>query len=184
MSSLEDPNELIFNRKWSIWFHKIDDDNWDNKSYRHVYKFGNISEYWKLMNNLPSITSCMLFLMEDNIFPTYEDPLNYKGGSWSYRILRKDLKTCWEELCLGIVGESIFEEEDAKIINGVSINPKNCVIKIWTRQNNLPSGTEFLNFKINITAIDPNRAIFTNHIEKSNNSKLKGEVKNDLVNTI
>ena len=184
MSSLEDPNELNFNRKWSIWFHKIDDDNWDNKSYRHVYKFGNISEYWKLMNNLPSITSCMLFLMEDNIFPTYEDPLNYKGGSWSYRILRKDLKNCWEELCLGIVGESIFHEEDRKIINGVSVNPKNCVIKIWTRDIKLPSNTEYLEFIETIPGLDQSRAIFTNHIEKSNNSKLKGEVKNELVSSV
>jgi len=165
---IADPNNINLDRKWCIWFHKLDDDNWDNKSYRQVYKFSTISGYWKLFNNLPSINTSMLFLMKDNVFPTYEDPENIIGGSWSYRVLRKDLSQAWEELCMSIVGETLNEENH--IINGVSVNPKNCVIKIWI--NSIPE-ENYLKFITPIVGVDDTRAIFTSHVEKSNNSKYK-----------
>ena len=131
-----------------------------------VYKFNNIVDYWKMYNNLPQVNTFMLFLMKRDIFPTYEDPENISGGCWSYRVQRKDLQQIWKYLCLGLITETIGGKFN-KSITGLSINPKNCVLKIWCSEQ--PENLLKMDFEIK--NFDLTKHIIMNHKEKSDESK-------------
>ena len=165
---MEQQDNIIFNHNYRLWFHKLNDDNWEKKTYRMVYKFNNIQEFWKMYNNLPVVNSYLLFLMKEDIFPTYEDPQNISGGCWSYRVQRKDLQNIWKLLCLALISNSIGGDFKDKI-TGISINPKNCVLKIWCSET--PEKEMELDF--DIPNLDLTKYIIMNHKEKSDDSKKK-----------
>ena len=156
---------IYFNQKWTLWFHKMTDTNWEKKTYRKVYTFDNINDFWKMYNNLPNITSFLLFLMKDGVYPIYEDPIHINGGCWSYRVFRKDLQNAWLELCISSIGE-IFQNKDD--ITGISVNPKNCVLKVWSKT--LPETHLISNEKLKY--IDLNKHILMSHRQKSDESKV------------
>ena len=76
----------------------------------------------------------MLFLMRKGINPMWEDPLNCKGGCFSYKISNKHVSSVWKMLSYILVGESLSHDKSIrKNINGITISPKKhfCIIKIW-----------------------------------------------------
>ena len=164
---------IYFNQKWTLWFHKLNDTNWEKKTYRKVFTFDNINDFWKMYNNVPNITSFLLFLMKDGIYPIYEDPIHINGGCWSYRVVRKDLQNAWLELCITSIGE-IFENQDN--ITGISVNPKNCVLKVWSKE--LPNS--YLVSQEKLKYIDLNKHILMSHKQKSEESKIN--TSNEIVN--
>lgn len=121
--------DLHLKYRWCLWFHMIDNDSWDVKSYRMIYSFDNVCDFWKMNNNLPSVFHGMFFLMRDGIMPIYEDKNNVNGALYSFRIVKKKLQDVWNELMICLVGHTLYPQADA--INGISVNPKSCVIKIW-----------------------------------------------------
>ena len=159
-------DETLLHRNWSFWFHKIDNITWEMDSYRLVYSFDNILDFWKLYNNNNSFNLGMSFLMKKDVLPIYEDPENINGGVWSFRILRKDIAQVWLDLNLGLIGETLSDDMDD--INGISINPKNCVIKIWMKK--CINEDELCPIKSDIPNLDITKAIFMGNLEKSQNS--------------
>ena len=159
-------DETLLHRNWSFWFHKIDNITWEMDSYRLVYSFNNILDFWKLYNNNNSFNLGMSFLMKKDVLPIYEDPENINGGVWSFRILRKDIAQVWLDLNLGLIGETLSDDMDD--INGISINPKNCVIKIWMKK--CINDDELCPIKCDIPNLDITKAIFMGNLEKSQNS--------------
>lgn len=159
-------DETLLHRNWSFWFHKIDNITWEMDSYRLVYSFDNILDFWKLYNNNNSFNLGMSFLMKKDVLPIYEDPENINGGVWSFRILRKDIAQVWLDLNLGLIGETLSDDMDD--INGISINPKNCVIKIWMKK--CINDDELCPIKSDIPNLDITKAIFMGNLEKSQNS--------------
>ena len=110
-------DKTLLHRNWSFWFHKIDNITWEMDSYRLVYSFNNILDFWKLYNNNNSFNLGMSFLMKKDVLPIYEDPENINGGVWSFRILRKDIAQVWLDLNLGLIGETLSDDMDD--INGI-----------------------------------------------------------------
>ena len=117
------------------------------------------------VNNIPNIYIGLSFIMKENIFPVYEDPENINGGAWSFRILRKDLTQVWNDIVLSLLGNTLFDDMDN--INGISLNPKNCVIKIWTK--NIPEDVNKCDI-VNINNVDKTKVLFMISKEKSENS--------------
>lgn len=168
-------DETLLHRNWSFWFHKIDNITWEMDSYRLVYSFDNILDFWKLYNNNNSFNLGMSFLMKKDVLPIYEDPENINGGVWSFRILRKDIAQVWLDLNLGLIGETLSDDMDD--INGISINPKNCVIKIWMKK--CINDDELCPIKSDIPNLDITKAIFMGNLEKSQNSNKPKPVENE-----
>ena len=158
--------ETLLHRNWTFWFHKIDNITWEMDSYRQVYTFNNILDFWKLFNNINSFHLGMSFIMKKGILPIYEDKENIDGGVWSFRILRKDISQVWLDLNLALIGETL--SDNMEIINGVSINPKNCVVKIWASK--CPEENEECPIKNDICNLDTTKSIFMVNLEKSKNS--------------
>ena len=64
-------DETLLHRSWTFWFHKIDNITWEMDSYRQVYTFNNILDFWKLFNNINSFHLGMSFIMREGILPIY-----------------------------------------------------------------------------------------------------------------
>jgi len=121
--------------KWVLWFHKINDNQWNLESYQRVCEVDTYNDLVFLISTLKNITAGMFFLMKDGINPVFEDVNNKDGGYWSLRVNKKDSVDYWNKLIYYICFENItISDEYETKINGLTISPKinNCIFKIWT----------------------------------------------------
>ena len=126
--------EKRLKNKWVLWFHRVDDDNWNNDSYIRVYEIETYEDVMFIFREIPNITSGMFFIMKEGIFPTYEDPQNVNGGYWSLRITKKESFDTWQKLLYYLCVDRLTKDERMSgMINGITISPKinNCIFKIW-----------------------------------------------------
>lgn len=124
----------ILSNTWTLWFHKINDSNWDKSSYVKIHSFKDYNEYLSIVAQIKDYTHGMFFLMKDDIFPSWESPKNIKGGYWSFKVYKINSQDAWQQLSFAMIGNTLCKDtEDMKYINGISISPKysNCIIKIW-----------------------------------------------------
>ena len=80
-------NTYVLKNKWTLWYHSINNKEWDNKSYVKVIEIKTLLDY-KLLDNIFKINHLqngMFFLMINDIFPTWEDPKNRLGGCISFK---------------------------------------------------------------------------------------------------
>jgi len=138
----ENSNELKLNTNWVLWYHSPEEKDWDIDSYKLIKEFNTITDFWEIFRLLTpiQIQYGMFFLMRHNIMPTWEDPRNINGGSWSFKISKKDTYDAWLNLCISAIGEKITENIENSInINGITISPKKnfSIVKIWNSDNNL-----------------------------------------------
>jgi translation initiation factor 4E len=156
------------NTKWVLWYHGLDDNDWSINGYKKVCDFSNVEDFWIVFNNVSEnmIQNSMLFVMRAGINPLWEDDSNKNGGSWSFKISKKDIYSIFKELCVHLLGENITKSERYTMsINGISISPKKnfSIIKIWNNDSK-NSSNSLLSTKI------PNLYI-SDSIYKSHNSK-------------
>ena len=131
---LEEFNYL--SNKWTLWAHLPHNTDWSIKSYVEVYTFGTVEETIAVTETLPPvlIENCMLFLMKEGIKPTWEDPQNRNGGSFSYKVSNKNVAKVWRDLTYLVVGQTISNQTSyVNKVTGITISPKKnfCIIKIW-----------------------------------------------------
>lgn len=128
------------NSNWSLWIHELNNDSWDNDSYKKIYECKNIYDYniLKEVIKTQNLQNCMFFLMRNNIYPMWEDPENRDGCSASFKVPLKDIKNEWDNLILKIISEDIHNDiNNFNNITGVSISPKKefNIIKLWFNKN-------------------------------------------------
>ena len=128
--------------RWNLWFHKSNDNNWTFESYIKLASFDNVEDFAIVSNALDEIhvENSMLFLMRKDIKPMWEADENVNGGCISFKIYKKHIYTCWNQLCNFLVGENILKEEaDWEKVNGISISPKKTfsILKIWFSDKNI-----------------------------------------------
>lgn len=125
----------LLNDKWSMWIHEVNDKNWGMDSYKKVYTFNTIEDFWLFYKNINSYEKYQFFLMRDGIKPVWEDEKNIKGGAYSYIISKNLSKDSWVNLSMKMIGETLTNDSD-DIINGITYNPKRttCNIKIWNKE--------------------------------------------------
>jgi hypothetical protein len=123
----------------TLWFHKVDDNNWTADSYKKVCECKNWDDITYTLHNIKQYTSGMFFFMKNNIKPLYEDDNNKKGGYWSCKINKNNSSELWCKLvyymCSGDWNDNGIIYKNNDNINGISISPKinNCIIKIWIK---------------------------------------------------
>jgi hypothetical protein len=128
----------ILNDKWNVWYHHIK-DNWSIDGYKKIFTIDNGIDFWKLYNNwdsLGGITSRHFFLMKNDVKPVWEDPINIKGGCWSFKIVDSMAGELWEDLSVLLITNELLTNT---IGLGLSIAVKKnntCVIKIWNDDSN------------------------------------------------
>ena len=122
--------------KWTLYAHLPHDTDWSIDSYKIISTITSVEEAIAIYKNIPDkmAQNCMMFLMRNNIKPIWEDINNRKGGSFSYKVLNKEVPRAWRNLCYHILGESVSSHTKLlSKINGCTISPKKnfCIIKIW-----------------------------------------------------
>ena len=130
MMSKDNADKLPLKYTWVLWFHRFEDGKWDVKSYRQIFDFDNVTDFWRMQNNMPSVFSGMFFLMKKGILPLYEDPQNIEGGIWSFRVQKRNIAEVWNDVLIHLVAGVLHPDLDD--INGVSVNPRSAVLKLWT----------------------------------------------------
>tara|TARA_B100001564_G_C20669611_1_gene685508 strand:- start:3335 stop:3856 length:522 start_codon:yes stop_codon:yes gene_type:complete len=124
-----------FKDPWTLWYHKIFDNEWTINSYKKLYTFNNIAEFWQLYNNHIYLSNGMFFLMQNDILPIYEDENNINGGYWSLKVTNDNVSKIWLYLSLDLIGGKLDKK---KIVSGLSISYKKkfYIIKIWIKNKN------------------------------------------------
>lgn len=138
-----DNQEVIeLNTSWVLWSHDLYNNNWNLDSYKKIFEFNTINDFWKLYNNFNSLGGLNkknYFLMRKGINPIWEDEKNRNGGTCSIKIPVSKSYEIWTELSIYIIGETFYENKEKMMdINGISISPKSIwsIIKIWNSDSN------------------------------------------------
>ena len=127
--------KLKLQNKWSSWHHELFNNDWSIESYKKLYTFDNIAEFWLLYNNFISLHNGMFFLMKNDILPIYEDKNNINGGYWSLKVTNDNVSKIWLYLSLDLIGGKLDKKN---IVSGLSISYKKkfYIIKIWIKNKN------------------------------------------------
>jgi len=149
-SSVED---TLLNDLWSFYFHDPFNNDWTLQSYIKIDDISSVESFWTVHETfIENIHMGMFFLMREHVFPCWDDPFNKDGGCLSIKVLKQDIKTFWESMCTGLLGETLLLENKRKTswdkVNGLSCSPKRsfCIIKIWLKSEllvtdfNIPPG--------------------------------------------
>ena len=134
-------DKYSLNTKWVLWYHSINDTQWNKQSYKNLFTISNLYELKIMNDNLLKnhLQNGMFFIMRDGIFPTWEDPDNREGYCISFKISGSVLREEWNFIINRILTEDILKDRDKyENINGVSIAPKKefNILKIWLRNHN------------------------------------------------
>lgn len=130
---------MELNDKWVLWSHKLYDNRWGIESYKKIFEFDTIDNFWRLYNNfdiLGGLNKKNYFLMRKGINPTWEDENNRHGGTCSIKISLSKSAELWTELSCYLIGETFLN--NMSDINGISICPKSIwsIVKIWNKDGN------------------------------------------------
>lgn len=140
---MNEQDENMLNDIWSLYFHDPNDDKWTYDSYHRLKDISSVDDFWSIHNLLkPHIHAGMFFLMREYVFPCWDDTHNKDGGCLSIKVLKQDVPSYWEDLCIRSLGETLLKEahiDSWSCINGISTSPKKhfCIIKIWLRDQSI-----------------------------------------------
>jgi hypothetical protein len=145
---------------WVLWAHLPQEPSWTMDSYIQVMTISYVEEMLSLLHTLPEklITDCMLFLMRENVSPTWEDPLNKQGGCFSYKINHR-IRDVWRDVSYSLIGNTLTTDKSfQKEMTGISISPKKnfCILKVWMGSCNHRDPSK-------IAFIKPEGCIFKKH---------------------
>lgn len=136
----------IINIPWKIWYHSINDNNWDKSSYKELFLINNIHDFILIKDIFKQnhYQNGMFFIMKDNIFPNWEDPKNRMGGCLSFKVPSSNIIEQWDELSLRCLTENIMKDNN-EYVNGISISPKKefNIIKIWINEHSFKYNEKF-----------------------------------------
>jgi len=124
--------------KWIIWGHALNVSDWSIESYKKIYEFDTIEDFWVFFNNIKHFKDFMFFMMRGDILPIYEDKMCENGGFYSYVVPTNQLTNSMLYLLPRMIGETLTDKELFDEIVGMSVSPKGPrgVIKIWNKNKN------------------------------------------------
>ena len=150
--------------EWVLWFHSINDSNWNKSSYKKLFILRDLYDVKIIIDTFKQnhYQNGMFFLMKDGIFPNWEDPNNRVGGCLSFKISSINVISEWNDIFLNCVLENLLKNDNDKI-NGLSISPKKefNILKLWFSEN-IEYKTKFIekeNSEINLS-----NSIYKKHI--------------------
>ena len=130
------------NDEWVLWFRDPNNNDWSIQSYKEMYTFSSVEEFWELIDSIKKITH-MIFIFRKGIKPIYEDEKNINGGQISVRTPFKTMMETFKEMTSYMVSENSCNAPLE--INGLTLALKgrSCLIKYWVKNYEVFS-TNFL----------------------------------------
>jgi translation initiation factor 4E len=129
------------NRCWTIWANGPSKQRKISTPLRVLIKFNAIESMWKCLNNLPKpdeiVDDGNIYIFQDGITPTWEDPANKDGGRWMFSIPVGDLSVAniWQNLYLNLFGELLEPSNKTFEISGIILARRRNYTRfsIWTK---------------------------------------------------
>ena len=116
-----------------LWFHSVNNTKWDISSYKNISTMNNFVEFSSILKSIEHkiFPNSMFFIMKKGIEPTWEDPKNRVGGTWSFKINDDSILDVWWHINSLLISDSLFKEDT--IVNGLSVAPKKgyYILKVW-----------------------------------------------------
>jgi len=134
--------------EWTFWYDKRPAQGkrlkGEQESYesnlRAIGTFGTVEDFWRYYNHLVKPSKLEMnsnyHFFKNGIKPMWEDAANSKGGKWVLTFKDKGmLDTCWENVVLGLVGETLDVENE---ITGAVMSRRKAGdrIALWNKTNN------------------------------------------------
>jgi len=125
-------------KKWKVYFHDSETDNWKWNSYKQVHEINSITQFWQLFNHIHRFNFKLknIFIMKENILPQWEDKENINGTICSIQINNDKFVDLFIKLSIIILTNNFSDDE--RLINGISVCEKNgfILIKLWLKKCN------------------------------------------------
>ena len=133
-------NQHVLNTHWNVYVHDVTDRDWSLSSYKNIFKIETIEDFWVLFGHIQNYQKFQFFIMRGDIKPTYEDPENKNGGSYSYMIQGREVNETFVHVLAKMIGEQLVSPELFNEIKGISLVPKKgiSILKIWLKNKNNP----------------------------------------------
>ena len=136
-----------FGEEWVLWkhiaCHKKDPNAW-KESMKQLCTFSTIEDFWRYFNHVPRPSQVFFdgdskkkvgdnnetieefSLFKKGIEPEWSDPKNKTGGEWFWRanLDGEILDLFWQNMVLGVIGESIEDPSLGAHINGARVVDK------------------------------------------------------------
>lgn len=159
-------NQLNTHYNWTFYIHLQNSTDWGLDSYYRINTSNDLSELLKTNQHIgiELLKKSLIFVMKDNINPTWEDESNVNGGSFSFKIHNRDIERVWKHFLYRMLGNTLFENEEImNNVNGLSVSPKKttCILKVWMKNCNIKNISIFSKLK-NILNI--NECMFKKHV--------------------
>jgi len=99
-----------------------------------------VEDFWSVYDHMvrPSkishnVTTTFHFFRE-GIKPTWEDPMNVRGGQWTVRLRKGLASRYWEELLLALIGSQFTSVPDGEVCGVViSVRYTEDILSIWNK---------------------------------------------------
>ena len=95
----------VLNDTWVLWFHDLDNDKWTLDSYKQIFVFNTIEDFWIAMNSLTNVNNGMYYLMRQHHLPIWDHETNLRGGGWTFKISKDIVRTFWIKIACYCIGE-------------------------------------------------------------------------------
>lgn len=152
------------NEEWNLWYHSINEDNWQKGSYQKLLSLKTLFDYQLIKTTFKQnhYQNGMFFCMKETIFPNWEDPLNRQGGCLSFKVSSKDILSEWNHILFNCINQVILKENNEEV-NGISISPKKefNIIKIWFIRNTPEKYRQLFNISRPLLSIE--NSVFRKH---------------------
>jgi hypothetical protein len=156
------------NRKWDLWYHDPNNHSYTLDSYIKLGCIDTIESFWHYYYQLKltQLQNGMFFLMSEGTLPTWED--NLEGGSWSFKIEKKDISQAWTKLSIHLLSDNFVEAaQDSPLHNqvtGIFISPKKTftIFKLWIKDHKMK---EAVKFKLDLPFLLTDESMYRSHQE-------------------
>jgi hypothetical protein len=152
------------NRKWVLWYHDPNSP-YDDNSCDIIGSFNSVEDFWRYYYQLkPSqLQNGMFFLALEGYYPSWED--NIDGGSWSFKIDKKEISHAWTKLSINLISENFLKKHDKKLYDEIiciSISPKKTfsIFKVWIKDD---SKKDLVVFKDDLPYLNKDEAVYKTH---------------------
>ena len=139
-----------FPHSWVLWYFDPRNKDWSLSNYKQVSDISTPQQFWTVVSAIPrEAWECgYFFFMKRGFRPIWEVPENENGGSWSKKILTKDIRdTAIELMVYCMAGSGGIMTTRPETLAGFSTAPKgeNNIIKIWNTTTAVSNAQTSLN---------------------------------------
>lgn len=137
-------DQLPLNSEWTFWYDKFV-PNLPATDYesnlKEISSVKTVQKFWSIYNNIDGPDKLgfrsNFHFMKKGIKPIWEDPMNEYGGSYNFKISKKQTVTVWRDIMVLLIGENV-EDWIKNTVYGVSVSSRQHVdnYQIWTGSSN------------------------------------------------